>query len=452
MLDKDALRFILKLQNVPNLNLRLKRTAVEHWTPDAFQVIMEDGTKELREIIIWNCLFSPNIPPIVQRAAVDLRVSDRSDCVWQAVLRIHAIIPSLGESRRLAKCDKNATALIRLTYEGRTVRDMCDALGWMLSENNDIAKRWETGSRPDHRRETMFVVRSFVLDRFRRFCSCVVFEYPRDELTPELVEVLLMIIGYGNTARAVGCVLWFIGRWGSDLDLKTAANTFWRKFSLVGCTQGHFDEGREEYGVCMLLLRERLHAMQDEIDNDEEPIRSLYLLLNLYLEHPNAGQFDDPLSTVDGIKKLAKRLENPMLQSMMMRLLALNRLELFARLVARDNDNTKIILAWLSLGQFDNMQRLVELLLERDTLFPDALHMVRLTLTAFNAVEIRLMDQLDALSVKYGTPIIFPDSDESDSDSVLESLLGSVSDSNSDLDSDSESLFDVAFESTPLSF
>lgn len=420
VLDKDAIRFNLKISNLGGLELRMKRAAVEHWTPEAVKVLFENGNKKIRDTIAWNCLFAPNIPPIVQRVAVDLRVRDRSDCVWQAVLRIHAIIPGLGEGKRLVKCDKNATALIRLTHECRTVRDMCDALQWILADNIGLGRRWEAGVRRDDCFESMFIVQSFVLDRFRRFCSCVVFESPRDELTAELVGLLRIIIMKGNNARAVGCALFFVCRWGTDFDLMDTANAFWMTPFSTGSSRDHLDDCCEEFGVCVQLLRERLASYTEE-DGDVEPLRSLYLLLNLYLEHPKAGKFDDTLSTDDEIKKLAKRLDTPMLHAIMIRLLGWDRLELLSRLVTPDADKN-VMYAWSSSDQLQsNMQRLIDLLLERDAVFPGALRVLKLTVDmyTFSTTDRQMMDQLDALSVLYGTPILVPDLvPDSDPDSV----------------------------------
>lgn len=365
LLHKDVLLFLMKTRGLKGLQERLLRASVEYWTPETLQVFWENADEKLRTAVVWGCLFRANIPSVVVRAAVNLRMTKRSEGLWQAVLRIHAILPNPNCAPRLASGAKLG-ALVRLgSDEGRTVRDLSDAIQVLLNNEDDVTKQWKMASDSNPTN-----AKSFVIGRLRRFCACVTFaDADGDDavLGQQTMDDLACFILYWPSSTSLGSIMWFLCKWGDDDALVKCVDFFLRHPH----DKQALDSDAEAFGDCMSVLLQRLPWTDSKAS-----IGSMWNFLNMHLVHPNAGVFPLPRDdlSMDG---LWRNLDLHSCGILLQRLVDLRRFELLA-LFMSDGAGDNVRNAWKSSERLsENVRVIVEELLSRDRKYPEIFRIVK---------------------------------------------------------------------------
>jgi hypothetical protein len=171
--------------------------SIEHWSAALATIVLECGTEDTRQSVAWSTFFSAWVPFGIQRTAVDYEQSNlRSDRLWRSLLRIHAILPS----HRLApRCNGRLGAIVKMSSSDRCLADLAEGIDVLVKEDNAWARQWEmaqrspiaggTGPINERRPQIWSMVQGVVLDRLRRYVSCVMPD-PSYKCIPENVPYL----------------------------------------------------------------------------------------------------------------------------------------------------------------------------------------------------------------------------------------------------------------------
>lgn len=336
LMQPATLRFLLQWKSVVGLKMRLSRVWPEAWNLENFTVLLELANEEIRDTMVWMYLFSPWVSTAVQQMAVVYPSNQRSDRLWKAILRIHAVLPGTEGALR---CNGKFGSLLRLCCMDRTLTDLGDAISALVGEDNQWARKWEMASRPmaptmaraareDNRPQPWMLVQGVILDRLRRFAQAT-FTTSGRPLPAAAVNLLVRMMAFKDGLCASNA-MWLLVRWAEMKWLNVGASGFWATLQETGGPLISIDTGAEAYGDLLPMLRSRL--LTECVGEEEDDIRAMYIILALYASHPYAD--DNQPDTIS--IQFHHRLSDHSIRALLRRMVALHRIASMAKLVASD--------------------------------------------------------------------------------------------------------------------
>jgi len=360
LMQPATLRFLLQWKSVVGLKTRLSRVWPEAWSMENFSVLLELANEEIRDSMVWMYLFSPWVSVAVQQMAVEFPSNQRNDRLWKAILRIHAVLP--GNEGAL-RCNGKFGALLRLCCMDRSLADLGDALSALVGEDNQWARRWEMASRPmtptmdratreDNRLQPWILVQGVIMDRLRRFAQATFTSTGQSTsvsnggrplpLPAAAVNLLVRMMAF-KEGLCTSNAMWLLVRWAEMKWLNVGAAGFWSTLQETAAGPLTFiDTGAEAYGDLLPMLKSRLLTECVVMDGGHEDIHAMYILLALYMSHPQADNHQPETIHL----QFHHRLPDHCIMALLHRMVALHRIASVARLITSDTTD-RIFNLWM---------------------------------------------------------------------------------------------------------
>ena len=159
LLEPGCIEFFLSSEFIPT-NLKVSRLCnvyPDKWSVTSLNRVLSCAS--LRCEIAWAVLFSPLIPRSIPHSVLEENVQSwsfqRSDRIWQALLRIHILHPvqivnkssfCLGFESNASVPRKTQHRVVRFSHASSTILDLSGTLDVLVLQDNILARRWYAAS------------------------------------------------------------------------------------------------------------------------------------------------------------------------------------------------------------------------------------------------------------------------------------------------------------------